>query len=103
MIKRIILLLVCFISFYNFCFSQVPIDAYSVNNTGQVQLSIQSQSDKYYVLHAQHSLTFNWATSMFLGVDGTMVISEPAGAYPLENYTITEHNLATPMIMMEMV
>jgi hypothetical protein len=96
MIKRIISLLVCFISFYNFCFSQVPIDAYSVNNTGQVQLSIQSQSDKYYVLHAQHSLTFNWATSMFLGVDGTMVISEPAGAYPLENYTITEHNLATP-------
>jgi hypothetical protein len=96
MIKRIISLLVCFISFYNFCFSQVPIDTYSVNNTGQVQLSIQSQSDKYYVLHAQHSPTFNWATSMFLGVDGTMVISEPAGAYPLENYTITEHNVATP-------
>ncbi len=33
---------------------------------------------------------------MFSSVDGSMVISEPAGAYPLENYTITEHNLATP-------
>ncbi len=97
MIKRIISLLVCSISLYNFCFSQdVPIDNYSVNSIGQVQLSIQAQSDKYYMLHAQHSPTFNWATSMTLGVDGTMVISEPVAAYPLENYSITEHDIATP-------
>ena len=52
-----------------------------------------------------HSIvaTFNWATSMTMGVEGTMVISEPAAAYPLENYTITEHDMAIPMIMMVMV
>lgn len=97
MIKRIILPLVCLISAYNFCSAQtVPIDNYSVNSIGQAQLSIQAQTGKYYMLHAQHSPTFNWITSMTIGVDGTMVISEPAGAYPLANYSITEHDIAAP-------
>lgn len=97
MIKRIILPLVCLIFAYNFGFAQtVPIDNYSVSSTGQVQLSIQAQAGKYYLLHAQHSPTFNWVTSMTMGVNGTMVISEPAGAYPLEKYTITEHDVANP-------
>ena len=80
-----------------FSYSQtVTIDNYSVNNYGQVQLSIEGQIGKYYLLHAQHSPTFNWVTSMTLGVNGTMVISEPAGAYPLENYAITEHDVSNP-------
>ncbi len=33
---------------------------------------------------------------MTMGVNGTMVISEPAAAYPLANYTITEHDVANP-------
>lgn len=33
---------------------------------------------------------------MTMGVNGTMVISEPGGAYPLANYTITEHSVAAP-------
>ena len=79
------------------CFAQpVVIDNYSINNLGQVQLSIQGQSGKYYILHAQHNPDFNWATSMTIGVDGTMIISEPVGAYPLENYTITEHDVSAP-------
>jgi len=64
MTKNFFLSLLCLISVYNFCFAQVPIDNYSVNGLGQVQLSIQAQAGKYYVLHAQHSSTFNWATSM---------------------------------------
>jgi hypothetical protein len=97
MIKRIFLLILCSISVYNFSFSQtVTIDNYSINGLGQVQLSIQGQADKYYILHAQHSPTYNWATSMTIGVDGTMVITEPAGAYPLENYSISEHDIASP-------
>ena len=97
MIKRILLLILCSISAYNFSFSQtVTIDNYSINGLGQVQLSIQGQADKYYILHAQHSPTYNWATSMTIGVDGTMVITEPAGAYPLENYSISEHDIASP-------
>lgn len=96
MIKKIILPLVCLATVYNFCFAQVTIDNYSVNSIGQVQLSIQAQAGKYYLLHAQHSPTFNWITSMTMGVNGTMVISEPAAAYPLANYTITEHDIANP-------
>ncbi|MFB0925185.1 MAG: hypothetical protein QMB65_07880, partial [Vicingaceae bacterium] len=96
MIKRILLPLVCLISVFNFCFAQVPIDNYSVNSIGQVQLSIQAQADKYYILSAEHSPTFTWATSMTMGVNGTMVISEPAAAYPEAAYTITEHDILTP-------
>ncbi len=80
-----------------FCFAQnVTIDNYSVNNLGQVQLSIQGQQGKYYVLHAQHNSEFNWASSLTIGVNGTMIISEPSQAYPLENYSITEHNVNDP-------
>ena len=97
MTKRIILSLLCFFFVFNFCSAQtVTIDNYSVNGLGQVQLSIQAQAGKYYILHAQHNPTFNWATSLTIGVEGTMVISESAGAYPLENYSITEHDIATP-------
>jgi len=97
MTKRNFLSLLCLISFYTFSFAQsVTIDNYSVNSVGQVQLSIQGQADKYYVLHADHSPGYNWATSMTMGVDGTMAISEPAAAYPIENYTITEHDISSP-------
>ena len=82
---------------YSFCFGQfVEIENYSVNTFGQVQLSIQGQEGKYYILHAQHNDDFNWATSLTIGVDGTMIISESAGAYPLEYYSITEHDIDNP-------
>ena len=96
MIKKIISPLFCLIFVCNLCFAQVPITNYSVNSIGQVQLSIQAQTGKYYLLNAQHSATFTWATSMTMGVNGSMVISEPAAAYPLANYTITEYDIATP-------
>ena len=92
MSKKLILLLLCLISAYSFCYAQpVTIDNYSVNGLGQVQLSIQAQEGKYYVLHAQHSPTFNWAVSMTMGVNGTMIISESLSAYPQEQYSITAH------------
>ncbi|MAZ97565.1 MAG: hypothetical protein CMP53_08600 [Flavobacteriales bacterium] len=77
-------------------FAQVAITNYSVNSIGQAQLSIQGQAGKYYLLHAQHSSTFNWVTSITMGVSGTMVISEPGTAYPLTNYSITEHDISNP-------
>ena len=86
-----------FLFFQTFCYAQfVEIDNYSVNNLGQVQLSIQGQQGKYYVLHAQHSPNFNWAVSLTIGVDGTMIISEPSQAYPEEQYSITEHDINNP-------
>ena len=74
----------------------VPIDNYSVNVFGQVQLSIQAESGKYYILEAQHSPTFEWPTSMTMGVDGTMVISEPGAAYPENQYTVWEYDVSDP-------
>ena len=97
MIKKFLLALLCSIMFYSFCDAQnVPIDNYSVNGLGQVQLSIQAQAGKYYILHAQHNSSYNWAVSMTIGVNGTMSISESLAAYPLENYSITEHDIAAP-------
>tara|TARA_B100000497_G_scaffold90745_1_gene101241 strand:- start:1377 stop:5558 length:4182 start_codon:yes stop_codon:yes gene_type:complete len=94
--RPMILSLLWIIAICSVCSAQVTIDNYSVNSTGQVQLSIQAQANKYYTLTAQHSPTFQWITSMTMGVNGTMVISEPAAAYPESNYTITEHNIANP-------
>ena len=92
---RYFLLLFSLLVSHFFSFAQnVPIENYSVSASGQVQLSIEGQVGKYYVLHAQHTPNYNWAVSMTLGVDGTMVISEPAGAYPLEKYSVTEHDIA---------
>jgi len=97
MAKNFISSLICLFSFYNFCYAQpVAIDNYSVNGLGQVQLSIEAQASKYYVLHAQHSPTYNWAVSMTLGVNGTMIISESLAAYPLESYSITAHDILAP-------
>lgn len=97
MFKKILFSLVCLISAYNYSLAQVvPIDNYTINSLGQVQLTIDAQADKYYVLTAQHSTTFEWATSITMGVDGPLVISEQAGAYPLSNYTVTEHDISNP-------
>ena len=74
----------------------VPVINYSVNNSGQALLSIQAEEGKYYVLSAQHNPSFEWATTMIMGVDGTMVISDQGGAYPLENYTVTQYDVSNP-------
>ena len=99
MIKNFTSTLVFFIMICNFCSAQiVPIENYGVNNFGQVQLEIQAQADKYYLLTAQHepNPTYESITSMTMGVDGTLIISEQAGAYPLQNYKVTEHSIANP-------
>jgi hypothetical protein len=88
-----------FIALYNLCIAQnVPILSYDTNNFGQVELEIEAQADKYYVLTAQHEpgIPYESVTSITMGVDGNLIISEPAGAYPLQNYTITEHDIANP-------
>ena len=90
-------LLLLFVGFCLAGFGQdiVPIENHSVNALGQVQLSIQGDADKYYILEAQHSPTFEWASSMTMGVDGTMVISEPGAAYPEDQYTVRAYDVAT--------
>ncbi len=82
------LLLIAMIWSVNLCFSQnTPILNYSVNSIGQVQLEIEGSSDKYYILTARHAPNQDYesVTSITMGVDGLMTISEPLNAYPLEN------------------
>ena len=76
--------------------TEVTIDNYSVNLFGQVQLSIQGSADKYYILEAQHNTDFEWPASITMGSEGTMVISAPGAAYPLDQYSIWEYDLANP-------
>lgn len=99
MIKNKLSILIFLVFITNLCLAQiVPIENYSVNNFGQVQLEIQAEADKYYLLSAQHEpdQTYESITSMTMGVDGTLIISEPAGAYDLQNYQITAHSIANP-------
>ena len=98
MTRQFILTFLIILFLYNFSSAQVvmSITNYSVNNSGQALLSIEAQEDKYYVLTSQHSPTFEWATSVNIGVNGTMIISDPGGSYPIENYTITEYDIANP-------
>jgi hypothetical protein len=95
--KRTLLFLFSFLSaIYSTDAQVVEITNYAVSPTGQVQLSIQGNASKYYLLTVQHSPTFQWVASMTLGVNGTMVISETGAAYPLENYTVTAYDIASP-------
>ena len=80
MYKTLTPTILIFIAFCNYSWAQiVPIENYSINNIGQVQLEIQAQADKYYLLTAQHApnLGLETITSMTLGVDGPLIISEP--------------------------
>ncbi len=98
MIYQKISTLILFLAFCNLIVGQVPIINASLNSYGQPQLEIEAQADKYYLLTALHepSLSLETITSITMGVDGNMIISEPLGSYPLQNYTITEHSIANP-------
>ncbi len=82
-----------------FCYGQqVQILGSSVNNFGQIELEIEGSEDEYYLLHTLHGPGFDYetVTSMTLGVDGPMIISEPMGAFNEINYRITAHSIADP-------
>lgn len=93
----IVLFLLCM---YHFSTAQnVPILSYDVNSYGQAQLEIDGDANKYYVLTAQHQpgLTYESITSMTMGIDGTMYVSEPLAAFPVTSYKITAHSIVSPI------
>jgi len=99
--KNTLLLLITAITFFSNSTSAqdvVPIQDYSVNDFGQVQLEIDAQADKYYLLSTIHQpfLDYTSITSMTLGVDGPLIISEPLSAFPQDNYTIREYSIDSP-------
>jgi len=76
----------------------VPIVNFSLNSFGQVQLEIEAEADKYYLLTAKHQpdQAFESVTSITMGMDGNMIISEPLAAYPEQNYKITAYDINNP-------
>ncbi len=89
------------ILFISHCFlyaQEVEIINYSTNTDGQVELSINSSTDHYYILKVRHELNadFDRATSMTLGEANTTVLTEPLGAYPLAHYQVLEYPIQTP-------
>ncbi len=101
MLKDVFSSLVVFmmLTFSNICIGQdVTILDYSVNGFDQVQLEIEAQADKYYLLTTLHgpNLDYESITSITMGIDGNMIISEPAGAFPLSNYKVTAYDIADP-------
>ena len=76
----------------------VEILNYSVNNFGQVELEIEGKADEYYMLTTLHQplLDYQTVTSMTIGQDGNMIISEPLSAFPEGNYSITAFSLDSP-------
>ncbi len=83
----------------NFCLAQiVPIQNFSLNSFGQAQIEIAAEADKYYLLSVQHppGFTYESITSMKMGVDGNLIITEPLAAFAQQNYRVTAHSIANP-------
>lgn len=76
----------------------VPIQNYSVDAKGQVQLEVNSSTGKYYLLQVRHhpDSAFTITTSMTPGQQGTTIITEPLRAYPITHYQIKEYDLSNP-------
>lgn len=83
-----------------YCSAQdVPIISSSLNSLGQVQLEIEASADNYYLLKAVHqpNLQYESITSITMGENGNMFITEPLSAFPYQNYTISAHPILDPI------
>ncbi len=83
---------------WTICTAQnVPIVNFSLNNISQAQLEIEGKASEYYLLHTIHPNDgYESVTSLTLGVDGPMTISEPLSAFPEDSYYITAHSVENP-------
>lgn len=78
---------------------QVPIQNYSVDVNGQVQLEVNSSADKYYLLQMRNhpDSLFSLSTSMTIGQNGSTIIMEPLEAYSVDHYQVLEYSINTPL------
>ncbi|MES2554978.1 MAG: PEP/pyruvate-binding domain-containing protein [Bacteroidota bacterium] len=76
----------------------VPIQQYAVDVNGQVRLTVNSSTDKYYLIQVRHhpDSAFALTTSMTLGQAGTTILTEPLRAYPQDHYQVLEYSLSSP-------
>jgi hypothetical protein len=76
----------------------VPILDYTINLNGQIQITVASTSEHYYVLRVRHTPIgdFEQATAIVLGQSGTTTFAEPLAAYPIDHYKVTEYLRSSP-------
>lgn len=94
-----LLLSCCLILFSNQLKAQeVPIKNYQVNAKGQVQLTVNTDAQHYYILKATEGgdSTKQISTQIKLGTNDSIVISEALGALPLNDYKVYEYSITTP-------
>jgi len=75
------------------CAQEIPINEYSVSESGRIQIPIQASADSYYVLTAKHNAddVVDYPVSLTLGVDGELSITEPLFALPVNQYKLWSH------------
>ena len=78
---------------------EVPILDYQINDWGQVQLTINSTSDQYYILKVKidENSDEQIDASMIFGEAGTTIITESLSARPLSFYQVLGYPVATPV------
>ncbi|MBK8925858.1 MAG: hypothetical protein IPM74_08095 [Crocinitomicaceae bacterium] len=78
---------------------EVTIENYSVDENGKVNLLINSSIDKYYLLQVKHhpDSGFSVNSAICFGQNGTTLISESLGAYPVNHYRILEYVIDAPV------
>ncbi|MCZ4408197.1 hypothetical protein O3Q51_05225 [Cryomorphaceae bacterium 1068] len=97
-LKRIASLLVgVLLGVSAFC-QEVPIVSYSVDQDGKVLLEVNSSADHYYILNVRHieEGPFEISVSLTMGEEGTTIIQEPLGAYPIDHYQVLEYDISDP-------
>ena len=77
---------------------EVPIESYSINTNGQVELELSSTPNDYFILQVRHDISspFELASSVTMGQLGKTIISEPLAAYPIEHYKVLKYKINEP-------
>jgi hypothetical protein len=77
---------------------EVPILSHSIDENGQALLEINSSTENYYILKVRHGTDepFDLKASLTMGEEGTTIIREGLGAYPVEHYQVLEYSVANP-------
>jgi len=76
----------------------VPILGSSVNDNGQIELEVNTNSDSYYILQTKDPQTgeFDLDVSINLGESGTMLLTESLSAKEVSEYRVLEFSKASP-------
>lgn len=96
--KRFVLLFTVIIGLFSCTNRQVPIQNYAVDTNGQVRITVNSDSNTYYILRVRHhpDSVFRTVASITPGKEGTTTLTEPLAAYPVDHYEVLECPVLRP-------